>query len=156
MNLNTTKQEPKAPKNPFAVKPGQNAILLVPAEEGPREQITELFYEQELMAVDEADRKERGLPLIKDKINLKRLREDDVLFTAVVAPKKMGQKKQVAEHKLIISNPVPVKGLIASLGDVGGEEAAPDFRILVDTVQKEAHPFSCKVSQDFILTLRSV
>ena len=160
MNLNVkeTKTAPKAeePKNPFAVKPGQHAILLVPTEEGPREHITEMLYALELMAADEDDRKARALPIIKDKINMKRLREEDVIFTAVVAPQKMGQRKQVAEYALKISKPVQIKGLIASQADVGAEEVEPDFSLLVDAVQAGCMPFSCKVSQDRILTLRSV
>lgn len=160
MNLNVkteTKPAAKADdKNPFAVKPGQNAILLVPTEEGPREQLTELLLERELVAVDEEDRKARGLPLIRDRINLKRLREEDVVFTAVVTPKKLGQRKQVTDWALKISKPVPVKGLIPSMSDVAGEEIEPDYTLLIDAIQAGCHPFSCRVSQDKILNLRSV
>lgn len=142
--------------NPFKVPSGSTAILLVPIEDGPREKLTDLFYAADLMPVSEDDRKERGLPLIKDRINLKRLREDDVLFTAVVVPKKMGQKKQVTEYALKISKAVTVKGLIPALSDIGGEDVEPDYSALIDAIQKEAHPFSLKLSQDKLLTMRSL
>ncbi len=146
----------ETPKNPFAVKAGTNAILLVPIEDGPREKLTDLFYAAELMPASEDDRKERGLPVIKDRINLKRLREDDVIFTAVVVPKKYGQKKQVTEWGLKISKPVAVKGLIPALTDVGGEDVEPDYSALIDAIQKDAHPFSMKLSNDKLLSMRSL
>ena len=149
-------EAPKTTKNPFAVEKGANAILLVPIEDGPREKLTDLFYEAELMPSSEDDRKERGLPVIKDRINLKRLREDDVVFTAVIVPKKYGPKKQVSEYGLKISRPVAVKGLIPALSDIGGEDVEPDYSALVDAIQKDAHPYSMKVSQDKLLTMRSV
>ena len=163
----TAAPAPKTPPvNVFAVKPGQNAILLVPFEEGPREKLTELFYEQGLMADSEDDRKERGLPIIKNQINLKRLREDDVLFTAIVVPKKYAPKKQVSEYELKISNPIPIKGLIPNMGDVGGEDVKPDFTAVIEQIQSSkprkngdkpgCHPFTVKVSQDQLLCLRTL
>lgn len=156
MKLDVKPVEKTETKSPFVVKPGQNAILLVPTEEGPREQLTDLFYEQDLMATDEEDRKAKGLPLIRDKINLKRLREEDVVFTAVVVPKKYGPRKQISEWGLKISKPVAVKGLIPNLSDIAGEDVEPDFTAVVDAIQAGCHPFSCKVSQDKILTIRSL
>ncbi len=152
----TEAQKAQTPPNPFKVEKGANAILLVPIEDGPREKLTDLFYEADLMPSSEDDRKERGLPVIRDRINLKRLREDDVIFTAVVVPKTYGKKKQVSEWTLKISKAVPVKGLIPAISDIGGEDVQPDYSALVDAIQKDAHPFSMKLSNDKLLSMRSL
>lgn len=149
MNLEV-KTAPKAdkPKNIFAVKENQRAILLVPYEDGPRERVAELLGEVDLLSLDEDDRKARGLPRIQYQIKLSKLTENDVIFTAVPVVAKMGARKQPSAYSLKVSKPLEVKKFIA-----GGEDGDPIYSAVVDALQSSILPLTARVGEDNIVKL---
>ena len=149
----TVKEIKAEPKNPFKVAAGCQAVLLVPTEDGPRERVAELLAEAGLSAEDEDGNKVAGFPRITDKIKLRKLRESDVIFTAVPVSTKLAARKHPTNYKLKLSKGVEIKNFLSADADL---DLDPNFGAIVDALQPACHPYSCKVSQDLVLFLRGV
>lgn len=152
--MNTTPQTQTTPtkKNPFTVKEGQRALLLVPFENNFKEMVAELLSQQDLFADDDESRREKGLPRTVTQLKLVKLQDTDVIFTAVPVSTKLAARKQPTGWELKISKGVSASKFLGSDDD----DVAPDYSAVIDAVQKGVHPFSCKVSQDKILKLLAV
>lgn len=134
--------------NPFAVAAGQRAFLLVPYEETARNRTLELLAAKGFNYESEEERRDKQLPKVVFQMKLSKLQSEDVLFSAVPVPEKMGQKKQASSYALKLSPAVEAKKFIA--GDEDGD-VAPGA--IADALQAHVHPMTLRIGQDHILKI---